>query len=157
MLAKVFQLNKFYISAIISLLICGLFFSYYNNINVSIAIYKKNMENNSHSVKLLDSEAMTKSGADTNKSKYSNERLAITENEEINSEKKLADSHQGSLERKWMFYYFYIFNILFLSTFILYNKGWFIKVLRSRYQFYQVHYIQLKDGKKNALSYNYSF
>ncbi len=156
MLTKVFQLNKLYISAIISLLICTLFFSYYNNMNTSMAIYKKNLESNSQSMK-LDSEAMTKSGANTNKSKYSNEKLAVTENEELNSEKKLADSHQGSLERKWVFYYFYILNFLFLSAFILYNKGWFIKVLLSRYQFYQVHFIQLKDGKKSALSYHFSF
>jgi hypothetical protein len=42
-----------------------------------------------------------------------------------------------------------------ISACILYIKGWF-KVPHSSYQFFKVHYTQLRDGKSDAFSYIYS-
>ena len=156
MFGTIFKLNKFHMLTVISLLLLALFFSYYN-VNSGIDVYKKSSENSRKEGRLSNTGAMDKTGGNTNKLRFANLRIAETEKEKLLSEKKLGDDHQSSLGRKWMFYYFYIFNILFLSTFILYNKGWFIKVIRSKYQIFQVHYIQSKDGKKNALSCCHSF
>ena len=148
MLNKLFVLNKLYITTVISLLICALFFSYYN-LNSSIEVFKKNIESNQN-CKVTNSETAAKAGGNTNKLRFANLRFTETEKDDQLLTKKLGFNHQSPLGRKWMFCYFYIINILYLSIIILYSKGWFIKVLRSTYQFYQVHYIQLKDGKKEC-------
>ncbi|MGB8455857.1 MAG: hypothetical protein WCD89_26525 [Anaerocolumna sp.] len=152
MFGKISQKNKSYITTIISLLICAMFLSYYN-INYSVGVLKNTAESSSRAEKVINSETYARTNGNRNKFKFVNSKLADTEKEEILSEKALADTHYDSSVKKWMICYLYIFNILLISSFLLYIKGWFIKVSHSRYQFYQVHYIQLKDGKKDALSY----
>jgi hypothetical protein len=128
---------KLFATLIISLLICALFLSYCS-IDYAIGASR---------------DTFAKSESNANKLKFSTNKLTDSEQEEILSDYTLANSHYASFEKKWMLYYLYIFSILIISVFAFYIKGWFIKVTHSRFQFHQVHFIQLKDGKKSALSY----
>ncbi len=152
MLKKIFCFSKLYIITVISLLICALFFAYYRT-DYTLEIIKKSTDG----VKSgrAGSEALDKTGS-TNKIKFANNKLADSENEETISEKSIAGTRYDLSGKKWMYCYLYILAILLVSTIIRHIKGWFIKVSRSRFQFYQVHYIQLKDGEKGALSLCYS-
>lgn len=150
MLRQLIHVDKLNMIAIISLLICALFLPYYN-INYTVKVYEKADESAS-----INRDTYTRYGRNANKIRFAANKLADTNNEEIVSERPFADSHNDSLEKKWSPYYLYLFLITIISSFILYIKGWFIKVTHSRFQFYQVHFTQLKDGKKDALSYNYS-
>ncbi len=134
MIKELKRLNKLYITTIISLLICILFFSYFN-VNHTVEVLKKSIESENQSSKIINNETLAKTSGNTNKLSFANDRLIEAENEEILFEKALADTHQGSLGRKWMFYYVYLFIILFISTYILYIKGWFIKFLNRDFNF----------------------
>jgi hypothetical protein len=155
MFTKIIRINRLYIIAIISLLIGALFLSYYS-MNDTVEIFKKSTDSDNQISKVMNSENYAKTNSSSNKIKLANTKLADTEKEEILSEKALADTHYDSFGKKWMLCYLYIFVILLISAFRLYFKGWFIKVSQSRFQFFQVHFIQLKDGKKDALSYCHS-
>ncbi len=153
MLKKLIRLKKLYITVVITLLVGAMFFSYYS-VNDTMEILKNSF--NSENNKAVSSEALAKARGSTNKLKFTNNKLADTEKEKIISKKTIADTYYNSFSKRWMFCYLYIFIILLAYLFILYIKGWFIKLSHPRFQFYQAHYIQLKDGKKDALSYPYS-
>ncbi len=152
MLKSLYGFNKLYILYIISMLICALFFTYYS-INDTAGILKKSF-NGGYSK--AGSEAVSKTGSNSNKTKFSGNKLAYSESEEIINKEIFTEARSDHFEKKWMLYYSYLSAILFFSIIILYVKGWFIKESLLGFQFYQVHYIHLKDGKKDALSYLYS-
>lgn len=148
MSVKILRFSNLYAKTIISLLICALFLAYYS-VDFTIDAYKRSTENSSSVSR--DNDAKT--GNSTNKLKFAGNKLTDSEQEEILSDNVIADNHYASFEKKWMLFYLYVFSILILSIFTFYIKGWFIKVTHSRFQFHQVHFIQLKDGKKSALSF----
>lgn len=149
MLNKLIRYNKLNIT-IISLLICALFFSYYSISSYKVELYKKSDEVS------INKDTYARNRNNANRIRVVSNRPADTDKEEIISGKFLTDGPNEFFGKKWLLYYLYLFYLSVISACILYIKGWFIKVTHSKFQFYQVHFIQLKDGKKDALSCIYS-
>lgn len=150
MLEHVLIAKKFNIITIISLLICALFISFYC-MNYSVSVYKKAGADG-----FINQDTYTRNSTKARKVRFSAYRLADTYKEEVISGKASKDNHKDSLEKKWIPTFINLISIVLISVFIHYIKGWLIKVTHSKFQFFIVHYTQLKDGKKDALSYIYS-
>lgn len=150
MLKQVLRVNKLNMIAIISLLVCALFLSFYC-INYSVEAYKKAGEG-----RFINQDTYSRNSANANKIRFNGYKLTETYKEEVISGKASADNHKDSLEKKWIPSFLNLISMALISVSLLYIKGWFIKVTHSRFQFFKVHYTQLKDGKKDALSYIYS-
>ncbi len=150
MLKPVLRVNKTNFVIIISLLVCALFLSFYC-VNYSVEVYKKAGEG-----RLINQDTYYRNSANANKFRFNGYKLTDTYKEEVTSGKSSADSHKDSSEKKWLLSFAALISMTLISVSILYIKGWFIKVTHSRFQFFKVHFTQLKDGKKDALSYIYS-
>ena len=60
----------------------------------------------------------------------------------------------GVFSSCWLYFQLILLAIYYV---IFYIRDWLIKVVQNRYDLFLVHFIQLKDGKKNALEVAYSF
>lgn len=62
------------------------------------------------------------------------------------------------LDNKMMSSIFLILTIILsFYQFRLYIRNWIIQISQTKMKSFMVHYLQLKDGKKNALSFRFSF
>lgn len=147
MLKLVLHLNKLHQITIISLLVCSLLLSFYC-INYSVEVYKKVSEGH-----LINKDVYNRNST-SNKINYANDRVTDSYKEEVTFQKAPADNYQSL--KKWNSFFVVLLFIFLMSVITLYVKEWFIKVRHWTYQFIKVHFTQLKDGKKDALSYLFS-
>ncbi len=151
------QWNKSILIAVVILLIGTLFFSYvatdifFNSVSV-----RRLAEGQSLSQGLVKTVSYVKSGNKLNETGLSYNRISIL-NQEIVPEKVFINNVKPDFENRWQFSLYFLCVAIALNLLILAVKEWLIKVTRTGRQFIMVHYIQSKDGKKNAASPSFSF
>ncbi|MFU0828347.1 MAG: hypothetical protein ACFWTJ_12615 [Lachnoclostridium sp.] len=87
---------------------------------------------------------------------YARDKVMDSYIEDLDSQEVSTDNYQNPLDKKWISFFVVLFFIALMASVIFYIKGWLIKVNHWRYLFIMVHFTQLKDGKKDALSYAFS-
>lgn len=144
MLKLVLHLNKFQIITIISLLFSTLLLSF-SSMNYSMEVYKKADEKH-----FVNQDVYSRSRT-SEKISYARDKVMDSYIEDLDSQEVSTDNYQNPLDKKWISFF-----IALMASVIFYIKGWLIKVNHWRYLFIMVHFTQLKDGKKDALSYAFS-
>ncbi len=155
-----FHENNLFFKVPMILLICALFLSYYK-LNFTTDFLNSNVKENKMTEGLKQINGLTgietfvKTNVKISRVEFVNDELIDLENDKIISEKAFLNNRQDYLGSRWLFYYYCLFIILLFLFYInvRYIRAWFVKVFQSKYKLSPVHYIQLKDGKKNALSY----
>lgn len=109
---------------------------------------------------------------------YRVKRTKVTQYEEINNHSGMSKVNlqtqelicynnndlMDNITKKLLFDNKMIMSIFFILTiilsmyqFCLYIRNWIIQISQTKMKSFMVHYLQLKDGKKNALSFRFSF
>lgn len=142
MIRSYFIKNKLSFISILLLVVCASFFSYYITGETYTNLRVRKMKE-IHLEKIDESINIH--------SMINYQDIIIQDNESTTSEKLLI------INNKTLKLFYVIVLILSFYLFSLYIRDWIIQVSQSVNKVFMVHYLHRKDGKKNVLSFHYSF
>lgn len=153
--------KSFYNIILLVILILAMIFAYsssgvFKSLNKTKQLTETNYNVKGLTETLLRDTLKMRMGMEANKEVILSYLPSFESNESIIQKTEL--DHINLMQyNKWFLFQFLFFILLYLYEFLEYVKEWIIQISQSRFDFFVVRFVELKDGKKDALSNSHSF